>query len=105
MICWRVRGLEVAATRERLAYPSWLESFDVDAHDGAGEVVWTAEPARALLWETSADAMDAVRSRSRVRPVREDGAANRPLLVYLVTIEQVETRRRPQPGLPWRPWP
>jgi len=62
----------------------YLESFDVEAHDGHGTATWTADLARAMRFEDLASAIAAWQSRSATRPLREDGRPNRPLTAFHV---------------------
>ncbi|MDN5893925.1 MAG: hypothetical protein L0H93_07850 [Nocardioides sp.] len=64
----------------------FLESYDVEAHGGRGSVSWTADPARALRFVSSAAALDCWKQQSGVAPLRADGQPNRPLVAFTVGV-------------------
>lgn len=74
-------------TTERPPADCWLESFDVDAHDGRGDAAWTSDVARAMRFPDVGAAMTAWRTQSTVRPLRDDGLPNRPLTALTIQIE------------------
>jgi hypothetical protein len=65
----------------------WLKWFDVEAHDGQGDAHFTDRRESALKFETVAEAFEAWRTQSRVRPLRADGHPNRPLTAFAITFE------------------
>lgn len=67
----------------------YLERYDLDAHEGLGQAWWTTDADKAMKFATPALAMEAWRSTSSVKPVREDGRPNRPLTAYSITFTQV----------------
>lgn len=67
--------------------PAWLESFDIEAHDGLGVASWTEKPEEALQFADAGEALSAWRTQSTKRPLRGDGAANRPLTSLTIEIE------------------
>ena len=67
--------------------PTWLASFDVDAHDGLGRVNGTRHRHEAMRFTDMRAAFEAYRTQSRVRPLRPDGKPNRPLTAYTIEIE------------------
>jgi hypothetical protein len=68
-----------------------LRSWDVDAHDGRGTAEWTDDPARAFVFPNGADALEAWRARSKVRPNRaHDGKPNRPLTYFSVEVLRLD---------------
>ena len=71
--------------------PVWgyVRFFDPDAHGGRGNLVTTADPARARQFDSAIEAGNFWRQQSKVRPLRPDGKPNRPLTAYSVVIEQV----------------
>lgn len=87
----RCEGVPGIVTRDPGFSPEgmWLETFDVDAHDGRGECTWTSKPERAYAFATPAEAVSAWTSQSLVRPVREDGKPNRPLTCFTVSCERL----------------
>lgn len=60
----------------------YVQSFDVEAFGGRGEIEFTDNPDMAQGFLSLGDAMDAWYQQSRVRPIREDGKANRPLTSF-----------------------
>ena len=68
--------------------PCWLQSFDVDAHDGRGAATWVDDRADAMRFDTAAEAFTAWRTQSRVRPLRADGEPNRPLTAFTIAVER-----------------
>lgn len=66
---------------------AWLESFDVDAHDGRGAATFTRDPSRALRFADHRAALATWKTRSRVRPWRDDGKPNRPLTAYTCEVK------------------
>ena len=66
---------------------AWLERFDPEAHAGRGEAAWTADPAKAMRFESAGAAMKCWRMQSLTVPTRPDGKANRPLTAFTVMVE------------------
>ena len=69
--------------------PVYLKAFDVEAHDGRGEGVYTHDAAEAFRF---ADLEAVYREWNRVskrRPFREDGRPNKPLAALTVEIVEV----------------
>lgn len=62
----------------------YLESFDVEAHDGRGTATWTSDPDKAMRFEDLLAAITAWQTTSRKRPLRPDGRPNRPLTAFHV---------------------
>lgn len=62
----------------------YLESFDVDAHDGRGTATWTNDLNEAIVFDGFMQAMEAWRTWSTVRMFRDDGQPNRPLTAFHV---------------------
>jgi hypothetical protein len=71
---------------------AYLASYDPEANDGQGDAVWTDDPARALLFESTAEAYELYRAVPRNRPLRADGKPNRPLTA--LSVEMVGVRAR-----------
>lgn len=59
-----------------------LQSFDVEAHEGRGTAAWTADPRQAMRFDSAIAVIEAWRTQSAVRPLREDGHPNRPLTAF-----------------------
>lgn len=62
----------------------YLVRWDLDARDGRGEAVWSPDINEAYRFPHPIEALRAWRSQSKVRPTREDGKPNRPLMAYTV---------------------
>lgn len=73
----------------------WIEWFDPDASATdppsypTGDGAATMDPAKALRFDTAADALAFWKQTSRVVPMRPDGKPNRPLTALTVTVEQL----------------
>ena len=67
----------------------YLQSFDVEAFDGRGTCTWTDDIGEAMRFEDIGEAVEAWRTRSKVRPVRADGEPNRPLTAFNVEPRMV----------------
>ena len=66
----------------------YLHSADFDANGGIGDMVFTADPARAMRFPDTRSALKMWRTQSTVLPLRPDGQPNRPLTA--LTVEIVE---------------
>ena len=66
--------------------PTFLVSFDPDAHGGLGDGVFTSDPVKARLFPSRSAAVAEWRRTSTVRPLRDDGQPNRPLSSFTVSI-------------------
>lgn len=64
----------------------FLMSYDPEAHDGRGDAAWTADPAKALKFESVLDALHFWKQVPASRPVRPDGKPNRPLTAFTITL-------------------
>lgn len=78
--------------RMTLDPPEWLTAFDPDAHAPGrpyptGMVESDADPAKAMRFDSGADALEFTMQQSTVCPFRPDGEANRPLRAFTVEIE------------------
>jgi len=62
----------------------YLESFDVEAHDGRGTAAWTGDLESAMRFEDLVSAVGAWQTISKKRPRRPDGKPNRPLTAFNV---------------------
>ena len=64
----------------------YVSRYDVNAHDGRGQVWSHADPAKAVQFTSPANAMRFYQRTSTVRPKRPDGLPNRPLTAFSVSI-------------------
>jgi hypothetical protein len=62
----------------------YLESYDADAFDGHGDAAWTADPDMAMRFSSPMEVLTFWRQQSKVKPIRADGAVNRPLTAWTV---------------------
>jgi hypothetical protein len=67
----------------------YVESCDVDAHRGRGDVRLSRDVAKAMRFPDFEAAVTYWKRQSRVRPLRPDGEPNRPLTAYNITTENV----------------
>lgn len=67
--------------------------YDVDARDGRGVVHLVHHVDQALQFPNAGAALAAWRTRSTVRPTRDDGKPNRPLTAYTVEVLTVDQAR------------
>lgn len=77
----------VALGNQPFQPPEWVTAYDPNAHDGRGDSASSADPAKALRFDTLGEAWEFWRQPSTVRPVRPDGQPNRPLTAFTVSIE------------------
>lgn len=87
LVCHGVATMGVETPPELVG--QYLQSFDVDAHDGMGTAEWTADIDRAMKFDTMVEAVEVWRTQSRVRPLRGDGRPNRPLTAFSVEPREV----------------
>jgi len=80
LVCWGLATAGYETPPELVG--QYLQSYDVEAHDGRGTAEWTAELSKAMKWDTVTEAVEAWRTQSRRRPLREDGKPNRPLTAF-----------------------
>lgn len=66
--------------------PLFLAGSDVDGADGQGVVTLTNHHRGALTFKDTAAALSHMLTQSAVRPLREDGLANRPLRAFTMQI-------------------
>ena len=69
------------------AVGSYLQDYDPEYAGGRGQANWTTDPAKALIFNTGAEAVALYMSVPKTRPLRPDGKPNRPLTTYTVVIE------------------
>jgi hypothetical protein len=82
----------------------WLVSCDVDARDGAGEIMYSPIEDMARTFESAGDAMAYWQRTSTVHPVRlSDGKPNKPLTAYTVEISKVGGGAYAEPTAPHDP--
>lgn len=69
----------------------YIESFDVEANGGRGDVEFTEQIECAHRFATAADLMAAWCAQSQVKPLRDrDGKPNKPLTAMTVLSVEVE---------------
>lgn len=93
--CLGLVGRVALPTDGRVPVGSYLVSYDPEAHDGRGDVTWSADPRAAHRFKTPAAALAAVMAVPRCRPTRPDGKPNRPLTAFTVALEPAP---RPEPS-------
>ena len=68
----------------------YLASYDVDAHDGRGDIVFTQSLERAKKFASFIEVMEERNRVSRVHPVRlSDGKPNRPLSAFTISPRRI----------------
>ena len=84
LVCW---GMATEGVETPLGLVGqYLESFDVDTHDGQGSATWTPNIDEAMRFANVGEATRAWQTTSTVRPHREDGLLNRPLTAFNVEL-------------------
>src|SRR5215467_7603002 len=84
----RVVGMATAGYQGPDPGGQYVVGCDVDAHDGRGDATLTEDPDRARGFRDPVEALAYWKRPSSVRPVREDGRANRPLTAFTVAVEK-----------------
>jgi hypothetical protein len=84
---WRMKI--VGKGHELFQVPVYLEDFDLEFRGGLGKATLTADPSKALPFETLESLFETWSTISRTKPRREDGRPNRPLTAYSFEPEQV----------------
>lgn len=79
LVCW---GIATVGVDEEGPVGQYLETFDVEAHDGRGFATFTDDEAKAMKFTDFSEAVETWRTQSKVRPLREDGMPNRPLTAF-----------------------
>jgi hypothetical protein len=79
LVCW---GMATHGSEGDGPIGEYLEQYDVEAHDGRGFATFTDDPAKAMRFTDLSEAVETWRMQSKVRPLREDGKANRPLTAF-----------------------
>jgi hypothetical protein len=64
----------------------YLAAYDPEAHDGRGEITFTRDRARALVFPDLKAAWELIGTRPKKRPTRPDGKPNRPLTAFTLQI-------------------
>lgn len=87
---WVIRVIEAADGRKSEYDGQYVRTFDPDYGGGLGRV-WTTEKIEdAILYKTFAEAAEAWKAQSKVRPLRPDGKPNRPMTAFTVEIFRVK---------------
>jgi hypothetical protein len=78
----------------------YVSRYDVNAHEGRGQVWTHANPAKAVQFASPSKAVEFYRRVSTVKPKRPDGQPNRPLTAFTVSISKWENGQiqRPHTG-------
>jgi hypothetical protein len=84
----QLEGFNVLPSPSERIAGQWLEAFDVDAFDGWGDALFTADINRAMRFADLGAAFTAWKTQSTVRPLRADGEPNRPLTAFSITFEE-----------------
>jgi hypothetical protein len=85
--CTGLVGHVIAVTEDRDPDGLYLASYDVDAHEGRGEIAWTEDRHSAMIFKDAAAAMAIWQQQSTVTPLRPDGKPNRPMTAFSVELE------------------
>jgi hypothetical protein len=64
----------------------YVSRYDVNAHDGRGQVWTTDDPSKAVRFTTQLHATRFYQRISVVKPTRPDGMPNRPLTAFTVSV-------------------
>lgn len=73
--------------------PYYLERFDPEFQDGLGRAYWTCDLAKAQLFSNFAEVVAEWKRQSATKPLRADGAPNRPLTAVTITISRLQLER------------
>jgi hypothetical protein len=69
-----------------IATGTYVEDYTPDGNDGQGELLLTARPELAKLYDDPMDALAEWKRVSTTHPTRPDGKPNRPLTAFTVTV-------------------
>ena len=69
---------------------AWVMEMDVDANEGRGGTTFTRMPHHAKQWPSMQAAFLAYRQQSKVKPLRDDGKPNRPMLAFTIEIRRID---------------
>lgn len=91
---WGIMLIAYGSSGPELEEPEWVVEYDPDGGDPdvyypTGQVESSPDPAKAKRFDRPLDAMTYVRMPSRRTPYRPDGAPNRPLAAFTVSIEAI----------------
>jgi uncharacterized membrane protein len=64
----------------------YLRRFDPEFAGGVGAAWWTDDPAQAMRFADLGEALATWKTKSAIRPLRDDGKPNRPLTAYTITF-------------------
>jgi hypothetical protein len=64
----------------------YLRDYNLEDFEGLGSFELTADITEAKRWASAAEALEAYRTASAVRPLRPDGRPNRPLTAFTVEV-------------------
>jgi hypothetical protein len=81
--CWAIGP-------HRLPFDAFLVDCDFEANDGMANFTLTNDPKRAKQFETAQEAVEYYRKIPKSRPIRDDGAPNRPLTAFSIEIGHFE---------------
>lgn len=69
--------------------PEWVSRFDVNAHEGRGDMETTADPDKAFTWPSARALLEDWQAVPDACPIREDGMPNKPLTAATIMVEPV----------------
>jgi hypothetical protein len=81
-------------------YGRYLADYDPSGNMGAGRIVTTDDPAKALRFESLEQLMLVWKATSQTHPIRADGLPNRPLTALNVAVAGPGVMNDPGPALP-----
>lgn len=87
---YRLRVISTATGEPHPASGAFVQDADVDAQNGRGELLWTKDPADAMLFPSVDAAWTFWQRQSNVKAIRTDGKPNRPLTAFHMLIEPDE---------------
>jgi hypothetical protein len=68
----------------------YVKSYDVEAHDGRGDVTFTKNVADAMTFADMPSAVAFTMRQPASRPLRADGKPNRPLTAFTLELKNVD---------------
>ena len=84
----RIRCVGLADPSQRCRQAGlYLAAYDPEGNDGCGKHEWTADPAKAMIFDSWVAAHAAWTLVPANRPVRPDGQVNRPLCAFTIVTE------------------
>ena len=81
-------------------YGRFLADYDPSGNMGAGTIVSTDDPNKALRFERLEDLLAVWKADSRTHPIRQDGLPNRPLTALNIAPVDAALATEPGPALP-----